>query len=251
MSVRPTPIPTFCIFKVDPALLISQYKAGAYSVFTIPKINISSGDISEQGLVNQSHGNSSFDPSFSFNTRSGTEAVFVTTNNARFKSYHLGSNIGGGISGECSWCGLKYKELGGIPVAVTHELDPSYKHATTGGDGGGTVPPINNEVSDRKMCFWLVDELCDYRCALAHILSVSRGSTRFNTNNAESWLRIMYELAYPNGEPLLPAPHRSHLKKNGGTCTEEQYKSVRYTFSNTQCFVLAPAKSLEQRVVRT
>lgn len=232
MSQGFVPIPTICLFRVEPAKLLSEYVAGKYNRFKVPRLrNKNATNVCEQGLINQIHGTSGESDTFSFGSKSGSEIVFVTTNNRQYKIYHFAKK--GYPGGECKWCKLNFETgMGGIPVSVIYEKpedDPNGK-------------PI--------MCFLTVEELCDYRCALAYLMSVSRGCTRFtSTNNPESWLKIMYNLSYPDGPSLLAAPDPSHLEKNGGTLTPEQFKKQRYMFISTSSFLMAPVKELYQRVL--
>lgn len=234
-----TIVPTFCLFKVDHDRLVTEYRSGMWNSFVMPKIKVDSySKIGEQGITNQIHGSSPDNDSFSYTSRSGEEIVFITTNNTKYKTYHIeGQGTATRCQGECDWCRLDCMEgesMGGIPISVTTEYYP-------------TVP---GKV-EMKMCFWTVGNLCDFRCAYAHLMSISRGKTRFNSNNnSETWLKIMYSLAYPDGPTLEPAPHPSHLKENGGTITREQFKLHRFRFVQTNAYVTKPGKVICQRVTR-
>jgi len=233
MSNQIALVPTFCLYRVEPEKLVNEFNSGAWNAFIVPKLKKSSfSRIGEQGLIHQTHGSSPQNESFSFNNRANDEIVFVTTNNPQYKTYHVAGN--GYPGGECRWCRLKYEEgMGGLPVTVTIEKEENERGIET-----------------NKLCFWTVESLCDYRCALAHVLSISRGRTKYNSinDNTESLLKIMYDLSYPNGPTLEPAPHYNLLRENGGTIPRENYKSYRYSYVPAQDFVMCPTKSLYQRI---
>jgi hypothetical protein len=166
---------------------------------------------------------------FSFTSRSNHEHVFVTTNNVEFEVYNTDGKPT--PKAPCEWCKLTYEDMGGIPVTM--------------------IPVVSQRTGAIIPLFGMTGSVCDYRCALSHILSRSRGSSRYNTSsNSESWLRIMYDLTYPKGPGLEAAPHYHHLDSNGGTYTLEQYKATRYKLVDTGTFIMGPAKGCYQRVAR-
>jgi hypothetical protein len=223
------PTPTFCLFRLDPVACIQEYLKDINAKITIPSLKVKIGGTSEQGLINVTHGISPYNETFSFTSRSNQETIFDTMNNKQFNTYRLDGKYQ--VIGPCKWCNLAYESgMGGIPVISTPEISPYT---------GNVIPS-----------FGMVERVCDMRCALAIILSRSRGVTRHNiSNNSETWIRVMHALSYPNAPKLEAAPLPDWLKENGGTYTREQYKSTRYVFVETKFYIMAPVKPVSQRVI--
>jgi len=212
--------PCISLLGVNHSEVLSKYLRGEYSnIFQINrkiKLNANCGD----GVISASYGQSPTLDIFSFNSRSGSDFVFVTNNNIQFKRVHLEGKQGSG--GKCDYCDLYYDSgMDGIPFLITSEFVD-----------GKVVPVITT-----------IGLVCDYRCALTEVLRRGGGNNRNNyTCNSESWLKCMFSLQYPNSGDLLPAPDKKHLIQNGGTCTPEQYKSTRYRFTPTTLFITGPGK---------
>lgn len=229
MSGQPAATPTFCLFRLDPIVSVAEYLKNPNERFTIPKFKLKITSTSEQGLINATHSATPIGRTFSFTSRSNHEHVFVTTNNVQFEAHNI--NAKPKVRVPCEWCKLTYDDMGGVPV---------------------TVIPIISPISGETICSFGMDgSICDYRCCLAYIMSVSRGDSRYNTtSNSESWLKIMYDLTYPKGPALEAAPHYRHLDSNGGIYPLSQYKSTRYRFVNVGSFVMESVKGCHQRVMR-
>ena len=216
-----TVIPTIVITGLDPAEVASDYFNGVFSNIVNVGAKIKIPRTSEDGIMNPTHSICPSKDIFSFNSRSGVEMVFVTTNNINFKTHHFG-NPKTGEPVECRWCTLPFTEgMGGIPVAVTQEFN----------DKRELIPAV-----------WTIENICDYECALARVMSTK------SDPKIEGWVRLMHSLSYPGASRLKCAPDPSHLIKHGGNYTPEQYKSKRFTFINTCTFVMYPAKQCYQRV---
>jgi hypothetical protein len=206
--------PTISLMGISPYELYKEYYDGKYSSIQIPKIDIDINQTCNDGLINPSYDQTGRDSMFSFTDRSGREHIFVSNNNDYYKKTHLDKShdLPGGM---CECCRKTYETgMGGIPVKVWYEeID------------GKTV-----------IVFGVIRKICDYRCALRFILDRSCGKSRFSSsfeNDSETFLNMMYVLDYPNGPPLVPALDPSHLKSNDGHMTDEQWKSTKYVFSQT------------------
>ena len=81
---------------------------------------------------------------------------------------------------------------------------------------------------------------CDFSCALAKAMQMTRLGVLHYTNSVSLLIRI-FNIIYPDRE-LLPANDYLLLDCNGGSVPEEKWRDNRYIFTRTTGLVLAPIK---------
>ena len=90
--------------------------------------------------------------------------------------------------------------------------------------------------------FYTVDKFCCFGCAYGYLLKNS--SSRYGDKliaNSIQWLKLMFELIYPD-KILVHSPDWERHERNGGQMDDEAYYSVRYIYYSRSNIIVLPTK---------
>lgn len=213
-------VPTFTLFRVDPAQVVEEYNRGVYTNIVVPRIgNIS---LNYSSLIRPVYGHTPDDSTFCFHNRSGLENVFFTTDHLLYKAVcEQNQPI---KDKECDWC----------RILTTHDM---------------VTMPVRITSNSGLPVFQGQRPYCDFECMYAHFKDRERGIDFRHApkSGIEHLIKAMFALAHP-GQELFPAPYYGLLIKNGGHLTEGEFKKRSHRYVSTGTFIMAPLKEVYQKV---
>lgn len=227
--------PTFLLRRVDPSRVLANYRAGKYTSFTLPRSRVKISGIVP--IVAPSYGNSSLSGIYTFRDRSNCPIVVATSNHKPFEVFMAS---GGELpsNGRCDYCKQDFDHTPqGIPIAMAEKFfQVKRDDLPDGEDPYSTV---------RVYVFWVEGEYCCFEHALGDLhrfQAVTTSSRDVNYADSESWIRLLYHICHPDGDPLLIPPDPRLLAANNGPLSQNEYSSRRHYYQRTASVVQIPAK---------
>lgn len=209
-------IPTFTLKSVDYKNLIQKYKNGDF--LTYKKTNLKpiffEGKITTPCIAKPISKNKESGV-YMENFRNAPSIIYVSSNKKK-KEYLVEQREDGTPIGRCS--------------------NPSCKKDIVGNSIGYPVKYLRKEKNiDDKVAvvhfFVTRDEFCNYKCAL-HFLYEFKDSEFIkkepNMSDSIFLLKNMYEINYPDSEPLTLKNDLKIMESNGGTVSEEDFEKYSY-----------------------
>ncbi len=204
--------PTIFLRGIEPMKILTNYKNGMYNRPVIVKSKIVVAEF--QQILAPTYSSDTESGVFSLKDRNNSDVVIATSGNVAYQvCRHNGIAP---CSNRCDSCkrDFDHKSLG-YPVNFEEV----------------TLPIVDDHGVTRHRVvyvFYVEGEFCGFECALFYIrehLSSSASFRDVNMNDSERWLRLLYDLTYPNGEKLRPANNPRLLISNGGSLTENEWKT--------------------------